>query len=143
VSRELEVRIEVGDAVAEMRVADGALVLRTPGEDDATLPADLLPGTLAELVDLGPRPHAEGAEPLRVRAGDLALAVADPAAARGPLAAVVGTLRTRWRVECARRVVEVLDTAEGLWLLMPSGPEVDLVPVTPTRVFRLLVALAA
>ena len=144
-SRELALWIEVGDAVAEMRVADGALVLRTPGEDDATLPADLLPGTLAELVDLGPRPHAEGAAPLRVRAGDLALAVADPAAARGPLRAVVGTLRTRWRVEARhpgdRRVVEALDTAEGLWLLMPSGPEVDLVPVTPTRVFRLLVAL--
>jgi hypothetical protein len=147
---EVTLRIEVGDAVAEMAVADRELVLRTPGEDGgervATLPADLLPGTLAELVDLGPRPHAEGAAPLRVRAGDLALAVADPAAAHGPLGAVVSTLRTRWRVEARRpgerRVVEALDTAEGLWLLMPDGPEVDLVPVTPTRVFRLLVALA-
>jgi hypothetical protein len=141
VSGEPALRIEIGDAVAEARVADGVVVLRTPGEDDATLPADLLPGTLAELVDLGPRPHAEDAAPLRVRAGDLALAIADPGAARGPLAGVVGTLRTRWRVEAAQRVVEVLDTADGLWLLMPSGPEVDLVPVTPTRVFRLLVAL--
>jgi hypothetical protein len=146
---EWALRIEIGDAVAEAWIAAGRLVLHAPGDAGgdrlALLGADLLAGTLAELADLGPRPHAEGAAPVRVRAGDLALAIAGPAAARGALATVVRTLRVRWRVEARRarerRVVEVLDTADGLWLLMPDGAEVDLVPVTPTRVFRLLVAL--
>lgn len=142
--------LETGDAGGEGWTAAGRLVLHTPGEDGvdrlALLPADLLPGTLATLVDLGPRPHAEGAEPLRVRAGDLALALAgSEPQATGPLAAVVGSLRVHWRVEARRpgdrRVVEALDTADGIWLIAPDGPDVDLLPVTPTRVFRLLVAL--
>ena len=148
---EWQLLLEAGDAGGEGWTAAGRLVLHTPGDDGvdrvALLPADLLPGTLATLVDLGPRPHAEGAAPLRVRAGDLALALArSEPEVTGPLAAIVVALRVRWRVEARRpgdrRVVEALDTAEGLWLIVPDGPEVDLLPVTPTRVFRLLVALA-
>jgi hypothetical protein len=135
-----ELWIEVGDAVGQARVGDGRVVLSTPGEDDADLPADRLPGALARLVELGPRPHAADAAPRRVTAGELARALAAP----GESALVEG-LRRRWRVEArrpgTRRVVEVLDTDTGLWLLMPDGPEVMLVPVTPTRVFRLFVAL--
>ncbi len=142
-------RIELGDGTGEAWLGDGRLVLRTAAADGgdrlALLPADLLAGTLAELVDLGPRPHAEGAAPLRVSAGELARALAAPAAATGPLAPVVRTLRRRWRVETRRpgeqRVLEAIDTAEGIWLLVPDGGEVELLPVTPTRVFRLLVAL--
>jgi hypothetical protein len=57
----------------------------------------------------------------------------------------VRSLRRRWRVDARRetdhRAVEALDTADGIWLLVPDGPEVELVPVTPTYVFRLFVAL--
>ena len=134
-----ELRIEVDDAVAQASVADDRVVLSTPGEDDMTLPADCLPGALARLVELGPRPHAPDAAPRRVGAGELARALAAPG--ESPL---VEGLRRRWRIEARRpgirRVVEVLDTDTGLWLLMPDGAEVDLVPVTPTRVFRLFVA---
>jgi hypothetical protein len=142
-------RIELGDAGGDAWIGAGRLVLHTPagggGDRLALLPADLLAGTLAELVDLGPRPHAEGAAPLRVRAGELARALAEPAAATGPLAPVVRPLRQRWRVQARRpgeqRAVEAIDTTAGIWLVVPDGPEVELVPVTPTYMFRLLVAL--
>jgi hypothetical protein len=133
-----ELRIEIDDAVGAARVTGDEVVLSTPGEDDLRVPADCLPGALARLVQLGPRPHASDAAPRRVGAGELARTLAAP----GEQSLVDG-LRRRWRVAAGRRVVEVLDTDSGLWLLMPDGAEVDLVPVTPTRVFRLLVALSA
>jgi hypothetical protein len=136
-----ELRIELGDEVGRGWLGGGRLVLHTPGERLALLPGDLLAGTLAALVGLGPRPHAEGAEPRSMGAGELALALAG----HEPVPAFVRTLRRRWRVEGRRageqRVLEALDTAEGIWLLVPDGDEVELLPVTPTRVFRLLVAL--
>ena len=135
--------IELGDAVGRGWVGADRLVLQTPGERLALLPADLLAGTLAALFGLGPRPHAEDAAPLGFGAGELALALAGHEPAPSPLE----TLRLRWRVEARRpgeqRVVEALDTDEGIWLLVPEGSEVRLLPVTPTRVFRLLVALTS
>jgi hypothetical protein len=138
---EWELRIELGDAVGRGWVGDGRLVLHTPGERLALLPADLLPGTLAALVGLGPRPHDEGAAPTRIGAGELALALAG----HEPVPPLLKTVQMRWRVEARRpgeqRVIEALDTEHGIWLLVPDGAEVELLPVTPTRVFRLLVAL--
>jgi hypothetical protein len=138
-----ELRLEVGDGVGGGWIGPDRVELHTPG-DRLELPVDLLPGALARLVGLGPRPHRAGAEPRRLDAGVLARALAggDPAAA----ADLLSTLRQRWRVEARwpgdSRVVEALDTDTGIWLLVPDGADVRLLPVTPTRVFRLLVALS-
>jgi hypothetical protein len=143
VTGDWELRIELGDAVGRGRLAGGRLELETPREPPAELPADMLAGALAALAGLGPRPHEDGAEPVRIGAGELALALAG----HEPVPAPLRGLRQRWRVEARRpgeqRVVEALDTDHGLWLVVPDGTEVELVPVTPTRVFRLLVALTA
>jgi hypothetical protein len=136
-----ELRIELGDAVGRGRLAGDTLELETPGAPPAELPADRLAGALAALVGLGPRPHRADAAPARIGAGELALALAGHEPAPPP----VRDVRLRWRVEARRagerRVVEALDTDRGIWLLVPDGAEVELLPVTPTRVFRLLVAL--
>jgi hypothetical protein len=139
-----ELRLEVGDAVGHGRIAGGRVVLQTPGAERVELGVDLLPGALAAIVGLGPRPHAPGVRPVRIAAGALAraLAAGDPA----PAPEVLRALRRRWRVEARwqgdTRVVEALDTATGLWLLVPDGTDVLLLPVTPTRAFRLLAALS-
>ena len=140
---EWELRIEIGDAVGRGWLGGGRLVLHTPGERLALLAADEFAGALAALVGLGPRPHEDGAEPIRKGAGELALALAG----EEPALPLLRTLRTRWRVEARRagerRVVEALDTDRGIWLIVPDGVVVELLPVTPTRVFRLLVALTS
>jgi hypothetical protein len=139
-----ELRIEIGDAVGRGWLGGGRLVIHTPGERLALLGADQLAGTVAALVALGPRPHEEDAGATRMGAGELALALAGSQETAPPL---LRTLRLRWRVEARRpgdrRVVEALDTDHGIWLLVPDGTDVELLPVTPTRVFRLLVALTA
>jgi hypothetical protein len=139
---EWELRLEIGDAVGRGWLGGGRFVLHTPGERLALLGADQLAGTVAALVGLGPRPHEEGAGVTRMGAGELALALASDQGLALPL---LRTLRLRWRIEARRsgerRVVEALDTDRGIWLLVPDGTDVELLPVTPTRVFRLLVAL--
>jgi hypothetical protein len=137
-----ELRMEIGDAVGRGWLGGGRLVLHTPGERLALLGADQFAGTVAALVGLGPRPHEQDAETTRMGAGELALALASD---QGHALPLLRTLRLRWRVDARRpgeqRVVEALDTDHGIWLIVPDGSEVELLPVTPTRVFRLLVAL--
>jgi len=129
---------------------DGRLTL-------TTVPTSFVPIALAKMNDLSPRPHCPPRAPLRLRAGELATLLAFGRAGvaahrEGPEAvrALVAGLREHWRVEArwARspaspgvRVVEVVDTRDGLWLVTPDDPYVELSPSTPSAVFEALVRL--
>jgi hypothetical protein len=135
-------------------------VLAVPAPDGeprhVQLPPRFLPDALARVNDLAPRPRWEPAERLRLGAGELAEILATRDAARAGLVAgdaaerLVDALREHWSVTATwepapgstgARVVEVLDTDAGLWLVVPDDPGVELWPTTPTAVFRLLCAL--
>ena len=108
------------------------------------VPTDFLPDALARLNDLGPRPEVRLASPIRFAPGVLAQLVAT----NGP--ELQGRVREHWRVDAVwhgpggdvgGRSVEVLDTSEGLWLIVPVAGEVELTHVRPAEVFRLLCGL--
>lgn len=147
---------------------DGLGVLLLPAEQELLeltwMPTAFVPGALARLVDLEPRPVPEG-PPFRLAPGRLAHLMAAPddyaalpdeglhgdrhcdAVTRRVLASVT----RHWRIEAhdpnaepgapAARAVEALDTPGGLWLLEIDGDGVGLQPTTPTRVWRLLTLL--
>ena len=94
----------------------------------------VVPGVLAALVDLGPRSRTDATEPL----------------AWTPDA--IAAVTRRWRLEAAWVLedgrsggdgLEVLDTAERLWLLTTGdeGGQPIAWPVTPTLVWRQIVRL--
>jgi hypothetical protein len=113
----------------------------------------LMVDALVRLNDIGPRPRTERAR-IRCAAGPLAQALAARDAGRLPLAdaderaaftALAGALREHWRVAAhwdpedgalSGRDIEVLDTDDGYWLVIPDGPDVELWPSTTTDVFR-------
>jgi len=120
------------------------------------VPPALMVDALVRLNDVGPRPRP--APPVRIVAnpGQLADALAardpsrlrldDPEQARA-FAALIGGLREHWRVsvrweraehEVVGRSLEVLDTGAGYWLVVPGEQSVELMPATPTDVFRAL-----
>jgi hypothetical protein len=109
----------------------GAALLLPAGDDDRRtliqLHPTLLPEALARLVDLGPRPRPDATAP--VAAGE------------------VGDVRRRWRLSAAWTLadgtpggaaLEILDAADGLWLLERGSLAW---PVTPTFVWRHIVRL--
>lgn len=152
-------------------VGGEAAVLLVPAEGQlvdvvATHPS-ALPETLARLVGLGPRPRQAVPVRLEVAEGRLdGLLRAGAAPARADVEQLLGeqvaddvvatvgslaaTARSRWQVavrwqpaagSVGERTVEVIDTANGLWLLGVEAGTLTLVPVTPTEVWRLLVRL--
>lgn len=110
---------------------------RSAGEARRTLLAlhpTVVPGALAALVELGPRPR-EGAPEPRVVTQDTFVDV-----------------RRRWRLEAAWTLpgdvaggdgLEVIDSADGLWMLTTGdeGGQPIAWPVTPTLVWRQLVRI--
>jgi hypothetical protein len=117
-----------------------AALLLPEAEDDGgrrallALHPTVMPAALAELVDLGPRPVAEGASPV--------VLVED---------AIPDVVR-RWRLGAAWRLddgteggdgLEVLDSAGGLWLVTTGedGGRAIAWPVTPPRVWRHIVRI--
>jgi hypothetical protein len=117
---------------------DAALLLPSREEIDErrTLLAvhpTLLPGALARLVGLGPRPRPRAEAPVPYEDG-----------------ALEDVIR-RWRLEAAWTLasgaaggatLEMVDTEGGIWLLQPAGDEPPLAwPVTPTFAWRQLVRL--
>jgi hypothetical protein len=81
----------------------------------------LLPEALARLVDLGPRPRPDATAPVAPE--------------------TVGDVRRRWRLSAAWESggagLEILDAADGLWLLHDTLAW----PVTPTFVWRHIVRI--
>jgi hypothetical protein len=139
---------------------DGVTALLLPLPDGRrrliTVRTQFVPDALARINDVAPRPRVEPAVRIRLSVPDLAtvLATRDPAGAATDepeaLAALLESLREHWRAEArwspaegspGLRSLEVLDTAAGLWLVIPDDPSVELWPTTPTAVFRALCGL--
>lgn len=163
---ELEVR-ESGRLV-EGWMSREAVTFVYPASEDlvdvAVMHPSLVPWSLASLVGLEPRPRPEVAIDLLLAREDierlLTARTYDPDAVRGssgdePAARVaraaegiVAGLRGRWRAEArwvtpggrpGGRVVEVIDTDSGLWLVEPGESEMKLRAITPTFAWRLLI----
>ena len=121
------------------------------------VPTPFLPAALARMNELGPRPRIEPAVRLRFDVAELLELLArgrDPRARPEPEASAVTRLlagfREHWRAEArwppaqdsaGRRVVEVIDTDAGLWLVVPDEPTVELWPATPTGVWLQLAGI--
>jgi hypothetical protein len=94
----------------------------------------VLPAALAALVDLGPRPRPDGAATVVYVAG------------------AIPDVQRQWRLDAAWTLedgttggdgLEVLDTAEGVWMLTTGeeGGQPIAWPVTPTLVWRHIVRI--
>lgn len=128
-----------------------ALAFPRPGEPGRaelrTYPLGFLPGVLADLLDLGPRPAPGGRTERRVKAAVLAAALAGAGPERAQLAGLLVEPVALTRIEAEPvdgsrgASLEVLDTAGGLWLVRAEGGDAVLAPTTATRVFRGLVRL--
>jgi hypothetical protein len=158
-----ELWLERGERRGRGWVGPTLSALHTPAGDGWTLtvvPTVLLCDVLGRMIDLGPRPRAQGASRLRLAAGALAEVLAarspDPGsrllepAGRELLRGLAESLRDHWRIEArwepapesaGVRALEVVDTDTGVWLVVPDADHVELWPSTPTAVWRLLTAL--
>lgn len=155
--------LERGDRRGRGWLAGAEAVLVHPLDDGrqrlVLVRAPLIVDALVRLNDVGPRPRFEPAIRIALAPSEFALALAtrDPLQARlaDPAQAdafgrVVRGLREHWRVAAtwepadgalAGRDVEVLDTEDGYWLVIPDDPTVELWPVTPTAIYRGLAGL--
>jgi len=159
-SRDLEAQgwLDAGLAALLLPVEAGLLEL-------TWVPAAFLPHVLARLVELEPRPASEG-PPLRLAPGTLAHLLAAPGdyaplpgaealGSRGQgdrARQLLASVKRHWRIEartmdeagpgCAR-IVEALDTPDGIWRLFADGGCVELRPTSPTRLWRLLTVLSS
>jgi hypothetical protein len=121
------------------------------------VPTPFLPAALARMNELGPRPRIEPAVRLRFDVSELLELLARrrdtrhrPEPEGAAVAPLLSGLREHWRAEArwpsapdspGRRVVEVIDTEAGLWLVVPDEPTVELWPTTPTDVWMQLAGL--
>jgi hypothetical protein len=159
----LTLTLERGERRARVwRGADMAVLVHPLPEGAARLallPPSLLVDAIVRLNDIGPRPRVDRAVRIVADAGGLATALAardadlagveDPEAAAA-LEALVAAMREHWRVTASwdpaegaldGRVVEVLDTEAGYWMVIPDGDRVELWPATPSAVYRAVCAL--
>ena len=139
------------DAMAWCREGRAVLLLRlgTGARQLVEIGSDRLPGILADLVDLGPRPTATGREPLTTTVAELADAFAPEPQATGPAAELVAQRRAHWRIDArladpgGHAILEAIDGPGGWWLVRPEGREVTLAPTTATALFTHLTELSA
>lgn len=121
----------------------------------AGMEASLLPGVLAGMLGLGPRPVPEGREPVELEVAQLGRLIArerGQARAGGAqlppeAAAAVAGLRAHWRVDAGwveeqrLEMLEVLDADRGLWLVVPQEGGVRMQPTHAAEVWRHLTGL--
>jgi hypothetical protein len=139
------------DAMAWLREGRAVLLLRlgAGGRQLVEVGSDRLPGILADLVDLGPRPEAAGREPMKTTVAELAEAFAPEPQATGPATELVAQRRSHWRIDArlsepaGHAILEAIDAPGGWWLVRPEGHEVTLEPTTATGLFRHLTELSA
>lgn len=125
---------------------EGAALLMPAGDDGRRLlshfPLSVLPGVLAKVVDLGPRPRPEPATPVRYDEEGFDgvrrhwLLTAEWEASQRPGGGTTGPTESTER----KTALEVIDTEGGLWVLRPNSDGERMAwPSTPTRVWRQLV----
>ena len=104
------------------------------------LPASLLPGVLAGMLGLAPRPAAADREPVDLGSAELGRLVAEQ---REALAGLRGHWRVdaRWIEEQRMEMLEVLDAEQGLWLVVPQEGGAQLRPTRAAEVWRHLTGL--
>jgi hypothetical protein len=148
-------RLERGGREGAAWAAPDGAAIAVPRPDErwqlSAMPVLYLPDALARLNDVGPRPRIEPAVSISLSAGDLARALASREYDSEPVfAETLARLREHWRIEsrwepaersAGVRVLEVIDSDAGMWLVIPSDPTVELWPTTPTAVFRLITGL--
>jgi hypothetical protein len=144
-----------GKAMQGWLTYDAAALLlpeRDGGEGRRTLLAlhpTVVPGALAALVDLGPRPAA-GARGPRVYTPEPRVSTPGAPEPRVSTPDSFPQVRRRWRLEATWRLpdgvtggdgLEVLDSADGLWMLTTGDERGQPIawPVTPTLVWRQIV----
>jgi hypothetical protein len=133
----LRIVVDGSEATAFVAADAAALLLQRPQGERAlrALPPSALPGALAQLVGLGPRPRAVGGR-RRVPAGTLASALAQPQDQ-----ALLATPLSHWRIERPPQALEIVDSSQGLFMVRTDGADAVLSPTTPTRAFRGIVRL--
>lgn len=158
----LELNLSWGDAVArgwaDARSASLLVPLATGQlRRLASLPASLLPGVLAGMVGLRPRPAPKGREPVELGPAELGRLIAEqrgqaPAIAAqaappsGATGAVAG-LRAHWRINAhwvqrqQMEMLEVIDAEHGLWLVLPAESGARLEPTHAAAIWRHLTGL--
>jgi hypothetical protein len=148
-------RLERGGREGAAWAASDGAAIAVPRPDGrwqlSAMPVLYLPEALARLNDVGPRRRIEPAVSITLSPGELASALAAREHDAEPaLAATLAGLREHWRIEsrwepsegsAGVRVLEVIDSDAGMWLVIPSDPTVELWPTTPTAVFRLITGL--
>jgi len=159
----IRLRLQRGDREGRGWVTSAGSVLVLPLPDGrlrlVPVQTQLLVDALLRITEVGPRPRFEPAVRIAVAPGALAeaLAARDPVRAgiadpdqAGAFARIVGGLREHWRVEArwqpapgatGARDLEVLDTEDGYWMVIPDHPTIELWPTTPTAVFSGLCAV--
>jgi hypothetical protein len=158
-----ELWLQRGERHGRGWVAGQGAVLAHPLADGrtrlVTVRTPLIIDALVRLNDVGPRPRFEPATRISIAPGELAEALAARDSARAHLAdaqqtaafaSIVGGLREHWRVAAtwdpaegalSGRDLEVLDTEDGYWLVIPDDPTIELWPATATAIFRGLCGL--
>jgi hypothetical protein len=159
----VRLRIRRGDREGRgwMTAAGSVLVLPLPDGRMRLVPVQtsLIVDALVRINEVGPRSRFEPGVRIAVSPGPLAeaLAARDPARARladpdqaSAFARIVTGVREHWRVEArwrpasgapGGRDLEVLDTQDGYWMVIPDHPTIELWPTTPTAVFSGLCAV--
>jgi hypothetical protein len=153
----IRLRLQRGDREGHGWVTTAGCVLVLPLPDGrlrlVPVQSTLVVDALVRIMEVGPRPRFEPAVRIAVAPGRLAeaLAARDPARAglsdgeqAGAFTRIVAGLREHWRVEAGwqpaagasgGRHIEVLDTEDGYWMVIPDHPTIELWPTTPTAVF--------
>jgi len=140
-------------AMAWCRAGRAVLLLRlgAGGRQLVEVEGDRLPGILADLLDLGPRPSPPGRAPVRTTVAELADAFAAEPGEGAPATTAAGLVAQRrghWRIDArmsdpeGHAFLEALDAPGGWWLVRPEGSEVTLEPTTATALWAHLTELA-
>lgn len=133
----------VEESRVSLRVVPGAgAVVRV-----LVVPRMFAAAAVARLVGLRPRPSAATAA-VSVEPTALAAALAAPGSGvvvPPALAEAIRRLDRRWRLEVdtagAEHVLEVLDTADGLWRITQDDPDLTVEPIAAAQVWRALTRL--
>jgi hypothetical protein len=148
---QVDLRLLSGGEEINGWIDSASLALTVPGTGATVrvlvMPRMFVAAAVARLVGLCPRPLT--ATPLmRVKPTALAAALAAPGSATlvpTALRHAIQRVERHWRLEVdatgTLQILEVLDSAEGLWRIREDDPDLTLEPVAAAQVWRALARL--